>query len=256
MSIRIRDLHKSFGDKRVLRGFDLEVEDGRTVAIVGPSGSGKSVLLKHVVGLVKPDRGGVEVDGRSVADLGTKELIRLRRRIGFVFQFAALFDSMTVAENVGMGLARTPGWDRAKIRARVRTCLALVDMDGFGDRYPAELSGGQRKRAGLARAIAASPRYLLYDEPTTGLDPVTATVIDELVLRMRDELGVTALVVTHDIPSAYRVADRIALLHGGKARFAGTPSEVRAASDDVVRGFVEGDPRLYYGLQGGRGRGS
>ena len=256
MSIRLTGVQKAFGPKEVLRGFTLSVEDGETAAIVGPSGSGKSVLLKHLVGLLRPDAGSVLVDGSAVPELGRKDLVRLRRRIGYVFQFAALFDSMTIAENVGMGLQRLPDWDRRRIDGRVAECLSLVDLDGLGGRYPAELSGGQRKRAGLARAIAASPKYLLYDEPTTGLDPVTTSVIDRLILRMRDELGVTGLVVTHDMTSAFRVADRITLLHDGKARFTGTPADVRTARDDVLRGFVEGDPGLYYGLQGGQEDGS
>lgn len=247
MSMRLLDVHRAFGPKEVLKGFTLRVEDGETAAIVGPSGSGKSVLLKHVVGLLRPDAGSVFVNGVSVAELDRRGLARLRRGIGYVFQFAALFDSMTIAENVGMGLRRMPGWDRKRIEARVQECLALVELAGMGDRYPARLSGGQRKRAGLARAIAPSPRVLLYDEPTTGLDPVTTSVIDRLILRMKDELGVTGLVVTHDMTSAFRVADRITLLHNGKARFTGTPSEVRAATDPVLRGFVEGDPDLYYG---------
>ena len=249
MSIRLEELHKAFGPKQVLKGFTLKVRDGETLAIVGPSGSGKSVLLKHVAGLLRPDSGSIFVDTYSVPDLGRKELIQLRRRIGYVFQFAALFDSMTVSENVGMGLRRMPGWDAQRIAARVEECLALVDLNGLGDRYPAQLSGGQRKRAGLARAIAPSPKFLLYDEPTTGLDPVTTTVIDRLILRMSDELGVTGLVVTHDMTSAYRVADRITLLHDGRARFTGTPDEVRSAGDEVLRGFVEGDPDLYFGFR-------
>lgn len=245
--INLTEVHKAFGPKEVLKGFTLRIEDGETAAIVGPSGSGKSVLLKHVVGLLRPDRGSVAVDGISVPELDRRGLDRLRRRIGYVFQFAALFDSMTIAENVGMGLRRMPGWDRRAIEDRVRDCLSRVELSGMGDRYPAQLSGGQRKRAGLARAIAPRPRFLLYDEPTTGLDPVTTSVIDRLILRMRDELGVTALVVTHDMTSAFRVADRITLLHDGRARFSGTPADVRTASDPVLRGFVEGNPDLYYG---------
>ena len=252
MGIRLHEVRKSFGPRQVLRGFTLRVADGETAAIVGPSGSGKSVLLKHVVGLLAPDSGSVTVDGVGVPELQGQELVRLRRRIGYVFQFAALFDSMTIAENVGMGLRRMPGWDRRRIAVRAEECLALVELAGMGDRYPAQLSGGQRKRAGLARAIAPSPRYLLYDEPTTGLDPVTTAVIDRLILRMRDELGVTGLVVTHDMTSAFRVADRITMLHEGRARFTGVPAQVRAATDPVLRGFVEGDPDLYFGA----GRGS
>lgn len=247
MSIRIRGLRKSFGETAVLRGFDLDAEARETAAVVGPSGAGKSVLLKHVVGLVRPDAGTVEVDGAAVHQLDGRALAELRRKVGYVFQFAALFDSMTVAENVAMGLRRAGGRRPGEIRDRVAECLSLVGLDGLGDRRPADLSGGQRKRAGLARAIATSPKYLLYDEPTTGLDPVTTTSIDRLMLRMRDELGVAALVVTHDMTSAFRVADRITLLHEGRAWFTGTPDEVAAAEDPVVRGFVEGDPALYYG---------
>jgi phospholipid/cholesterol/gamma-HCH transport system ATP-binding protein len=246
MSIHLVGVHKSFGRKRVLQGFSVDVEDGETVAIVGPSGSGKSVALKHVIRLLTPDEGRVIVDDLPVPELEGEELTDMRRSIGFVFQFAALFDSMTVAENVAMALRRLPGWDAARIRKRVRECLALVDLDGLEGRRPAQLSGGQKKRAGMARAIAASPKYLLYDEPTTGLDPVTTSVIDELIQRMRNELGVTALMVTHDMTSAFRVADRIILLHDGRARFSGTPDELRSCEDPVVRGFVTGDPALYY----------
>lgn len=250
MSIHFAGLRKSFGSKKVLRGFTLSVRDGETAAILGPSGSGKSVLLKHVVRLLRPDSGSVEVDGVQVQALDGGGLAALRRRIGYVFQFAALFDSMTIAENAGMGLRQLPDWTPGQIRDRARECLALVGLHGMEDRYPSELSGGQRKRAGVARAIAASPKYLLYDEPTTGLDPVTTTSIDRLILRMRDELGVTGLVVTHDMTSALRVADRITLLHEGKAAFTGAPGEVRASRDPILRGFVDGDPELYFSTEG------
>jgi len=228
-----------------LRGLDLHVDDGETLVILGASGSGKSVILKHVVGLLRPDEGSIAVDGMIVPELNSDDLTKLRRRIGYVFQFAALFDSMTIAENVGMGLRRLRGWDRHQIRQRVAQCLDLVELTGMEDRYPSQLSGGQRKRAGVARAIAAKPKYLLYDEPTTGLDPVTTTVIDRLILRMKRELGVTGVVVTHDMTSAFRVADRISLLHQGKNRFTGTPQEARESGDPVLRGFVEGDPALH-----------
>ena len=247
MSIRLADVHKSFGKKRILKGFSLEVPEGKTVAIVGPSGIGKSVTLKHVVGLLTPDEGTVLVDELSVPELDRTGLTDLRRRVGFVFQFAALFDSMTIGDNVAMALRRLAGWDQARIDARVTECLELVELDGMSKRFPSQLSGGQRKRAGLARALAPAPRYILYDEPTTGLDPVTTSVIDGLILRMRDDLGVTGLMVTHDMTSAYRVADRIVLLHDGQARFAGSPDEVRSAPDPVVQGFVTGDPELFYG---------
>jgi len=244
VSIDLRDVHKAFGPKEVLKGFTLEIEEGETLAIIGGSGSGKSVALKHIVGLLRPDQGEVWVDGSHVGALPQEELFELRRRVGYVFQFAALFDSMTVAENVGMGLHRVPGMTMGQIRDRVTECLGLVDLDGYEERMPAELSGGQKKRAGLARAIATEPKYLLYDEPTTGLDPVTTAVIDELILRMRKELKVTGVVITHDMHSAFRISDRIAMLYDGRVRFHGTPDEIRATEDPVVRGFIEGRPEL------------
>lgn len=244
MSILLQDVHKAFGGREVLRGFSLEVREGETLSIIGGSGTGKSVALKHVVRLLRPDRGEVWVDGSDVGTLREEALYELRRKVGYVFQFAALFDSMTVAENVGMGLARIPGMTRGEIADRVAECLRLVDLGGFQERYPSELSGGQRKRAGLARAIASRPKYLLYDEPTTGLDPVTTAVIGGLIERMRRELGVTGVVITHDMASAFRISDRIAMLYQGRIRFQGTPGEIRASQDPVVRGFIEGRPEL------------
>ncbi len=240
-------VHKAFGPKQVLRGIDLAVTEGDTVSVVGPSGAGKSVLLKHVVGLLQPDEGEVWVDGQSVPELDSEALRDLRRKVGYVFQFAALFDSMTVAENVGLGLRRMPNATDQGVSERVSECLALVDLEGYESRFPSELSGGQRKRAGLARAIATEPKYLLYDEPTTGLDPVTTTVIDRLIKRMRDELGVTSVVITHDLRSAFRVSDRVAMLYEGRIRFFGTPKELQAAEDPVVKGFVAGLPELFEG---------
>lgn len=244
MSIELRGIHKAFGSLEVLKGFSLTVEEGQTVAVIGASGSGKSVMLKHVVGLLHPDAGEVEVDGQKVNELDQEELYELRRTVGYVFQFAALFDSMTLAENVGMGLRRIPGMSKQDVDERVTECLELVELEDFRESFPAELSGGQKKRAGLARAIATRPKYLLYDEPTTGLDPVTGTVIDRLILRTRDELGVTGLVITHDIESAFLIADRVGMLHDGRLRFIGTPEEVRECEDPVVRGFIEGKPEL------------
>jgi phospholipid/cholesterol/gamma-HCH transport system ATP-binding protein len=247
VSILLQDVHKAFGSNRVLRGFSLEVHEGETVAIVGQSGTGKSVALKHVVGLLKPDRGEVWVDGVDLGRVTLDQLYEIRRNVGYVFQFAALFDSMTIQENVGMGLTRIPGMSRKAIGDRVRECLALVELEGYEERFPAELSGGQKKRAGLARAIATQPKYLLYDEPTTGLDPVTTTVINRLIMRTREELRVTSVVITHDVGSAYKVADRIGMLHQGVIRFTGTPDEVQACPDPVVRGFIEGKPELLEG---------
>lgn len=244
MSIRLEDVHKAFGPKEVLRGFTLEIREGETLSIIGGSGTGKSVALKHIVRLIRPDRGEVWVDDKHVGTLREDELYALRREVGYVFQFAALFDSMTIEENVGMGLRRIPGMTAGQIAERVEECLGLVDLQGYGPRFPAELSGGQRKRAGLARAIATRPKYLLYDEPTTGLDPVTTAVIDALIVRMRQELGVTGVVITHDMESAFRISDRVALLHEGRVRFHGTPDEIKASTDPVVKGFIEGRPEL------------
>jgi phospholipid/cholesterol/gamma-HCH transport system ATP-binding protein len=244
VSIVLKDIHKAFGPNRVLRGFSFEVGDGETLAIVGQSGSGKSVALKHVVGLLKPDRGEVWVDGENLSAMSQEELYEVRRNVGYVFQFAALFDSLSLEENVGLGLRRIRGMTDTAIRARVQECLKLVELEGYQDRYPAQLSGGQRKRAGLARAIATQPDYLLYDEPTTGLDPVTTTVIDRLIIRTREELNVTSVVITHDMGSAYRVADRIGMLYEGVIRFTGTPEEIQACPDPVVKGFIEGKPEL------------
>ncbi len=244
LSIEILDVHKSFGDKHVLKGFTLSIRDGETTVVIGGSGSGKSVALKHIVGLLRPDGGEVWVDEHNVSRLDQESLYQLRRNVGFVFQFAALFDSMTIAENVGMGLRRMPDFPDADIPDRVADCLRMVDLDGYGDRLPSQLSGGQRKRVGLARAIATRPKYILYDEPTTGLDPVTTAVIDELILRMSDELGVTGVVISHDMKSAFRIADRVAMLYDGVIRIDGTPDEVRACEDPIVKGFIEGRPEL------------
>jgi len=244
MGIVLQDVFKAFGEKVVLDGVSLEARDHETLAVIGPSGAGKSVLLKSIVGLLPPDAGSITVGELRLEDLDGDELVALRRDVGYVFQFAALFDSMTIADNVAMGLRRMRDMTEKSIDDRVHECLDLVELEELGPRYPSELSGGQRKRAGLARAIATKPRYLLYDEPTSGLDPVTGTVIDRLIIRMRDELNVTAVMVTHDMNSAYRSADRIAMLYAGRIRFVGTPDEFRGATDPVVRSFVEGRPEL------------
>jgi len=247
VSIVLDGIHKAFGSNKVLRGFSLEVGDGETLAVVGQSGTGKSVALKHVVGLLKPDQGEAWVDGQRLGDLSQDELFEVRRKVGYVFQFAALFDSLTIGENLGMGLKRIKGMTDEAISGRVRECLDLVELEGYEDRFPSQLSGGQKKRAGLARAIATKPKYLLYDEPTTGLDPVTTTVIDRLIIRTREELKVTSVVITHDMGSAYRIADRIGMLYQGVMRFMGTPEEIQACDDPVVRGFIEGKPELLEG---------
>lgn len=239
--IEFRDVHKRFGDKVILDGVDLVVPDGETTVILGASGSGKSVLLKHIVGLIEPDAGAVFVDEVVVHELDYAGLRELRAGIGFVFQFAALFDSLTVAENLRLGLEhrRLP---EEEIAERVQEGLRLVDLAGVEEKYPAELSGGMRKRVGIARALSLRPRYILYDEPTSGLDPVTTAVMDDLIRRAREVFGVTGVVVTHDMRSAFAIGDRLALLHEGRVRLAAPVAEFRATSDPVVRQFIEGRP--------------
>jgi phospholipid/cholesterol/gamma-HCH transport system ATP-binding protein len=239
--IRFDEVYKRFGPKEVLSGLTLDIPDGQTTVLIGFSGTGKSVALKHIVGLLEPDAGTVEVDGRIVSELDAEGLAELRGQVGYVFQFAALFDSMTVADNIRLGLARR-GLTPEEIAGRIGESLTLVDLTGAEERFPAELSGGMRKRVGIARAIALRPRYILYDEPTTGLDPVTSAVIDELMVRTRHELGVTGVVVTHDMRSAYTVGDRIAMLYEGRIRQVGTIEAIRATDDPVVRNFIEGRP--------------
>lgn len=242
--IQLVDIHKSFGSKRVLDGFTLDVQEGETMVIIGYSGTGKSVAIKHIVGLLTPDSGTVIVDGKEVPTLPREQLYQLRSTIGYVFQFAALFDSLTVGENVAMALRKNRALSESEIAQRVSESLALVDLQGMEEKYPAELSGGMRKRAGIARAIAKRPKYILYDEPTTGLDPVTSAVIDQLMIRMREKLGVTSVVITHDMRSAYSVGTRIAMLYEGKVRQVGTVDAIRQTTDPVVRQFIEGKPNL------------
>lgn len=239
--IRFDNVVKRFGDRVVLGGVSFDVTDAGTTVLLGRSGSGKSVLLKHVVGLLSPDDGAVLVDDRRVADLDEDGLAELRREIGYVFQFAALFDSLTCRENLELALRRRVA-DPAEIEQRIDDALAMVRLPDVADRYPAELSGGMRKRVGIARAVVLRPRYILWDEPTTGLDPVTTATMDEMMLQVRRELGVTSLVVTHDLSSAFKIADRLVLLHEGTIRAQGTPDEMRANPDPVVRQFIEGRP--------------
>jgi len=242
--ISLRNVYKAFGSKRVLSGFSLDVEEGETVAIIGFSGAGKSVAIKHIVGLLMPDKGEVIVDGLNVPSLSRPELYQLRARIGYVFQFAALFDSLTIGDNVAMGLRKQEGLTENEIAERVHEALELVDLPDVAQRSPAELSGGMRKRVGIARAIALRPKYILYDEPTTGLDPVTSAVIDDLMVRMERQLGVTGVVITHDMRSAYTVANRIAMLYEGTVRQFGTVDEIKNTTDPVVRQFIEGRAEL------------
>jgi phospholipid/cholesterol/gamma-HCH transport system ATP-binding protein len=242
--IRLIDVHKAFGAKRVLEGFTLDVEEGETMVIIGYSGTGKSVAIKHIVGLLDPDQGTVWVDGQEVPNLTRQELYKLRHKIGYVFQFAALFDSLTIGQNVAMGLRKDQTLSEPEIMKRVSESLELVDLPNVESKYPAELSGGMRKRVGIARAIARKPKYILYDEPTTGLDPVTSAVIDQLMIRMREVLGVTGIVITHDMRSAYAVGSRIAMLYEGKVRQVGTVDEIRNTKDPIVCQFIEGRANL------------
>ena len=241
--ITLRDVHKRFGDLVVLDGVDFEVQRGETMALLGPSGTGKSVLLKHINGLLHPDSGSVNVDGMDVAHLKRRELATLRNRIGYVFQFGALFDSMNVFENIKLGITDDEcASDKGYCENRVLECLDLVNLpQATAQKFPADLSGGMKKRVGLARAIAGQPTYLLYDEPTSGLDPVNADIIDSLVEKLRDELGVTSVVVSHDVRGSFRVSDRIALLSEGRIQAMGTPDEMREADNYAVQQFLERD---------------
>jgi phospholipid/cholesterol/gamma-HCH transport system ATP-binding protein len=238
--IEFRGVWKAFGGEAVLKGVDLAVREGETLALLGPSGTGKSVLLKHAIRLLVPDRGDVLVDGTSIPRAGQGELKGIRRRVGYVFQNAALFDSLTILQNLSLAL-QTEDERRslASVRPEAAELLGRVNLDlGVLDQYPSELSGGMRKRVGIARAIASRPRYVLYDEPTTGLDPVNADIIDALIVELAADLGVTSIVVTHDLESAFRVGDRIALLAEGTLRACGTPEEILASDDPVVQRFM------------------
>ena len=245
--IKLVNVHKSFGTKRVLQGFSLEIQEGETMVIIGYSGSGKSVAIKHIVGLLEPDLGEVWVDGKEVPKLPRKELYELRSHIGYVFQFAALFDSFSIGENVAMGLRKQGILRPHEIDIRVRESLELVELGDAASRFPAELSGGMRKRVGIARAVALRPKYILYDEPTTGLDPVTSATIDELMIRMREALGCTSVVITHDMRSAYTVGTRIAMLYEGQVRQVGSVDEIKHSTDPVVRQFIEGRAHIEEG---------
>ena len=241
--IELRNVRKRFGRQVVLDGVDFAVQEGETVALLGPSGTGKSVLLKHIIGLLKPDSGEVLVDGLSVQSLGRVELAQLRKKIGYAFQTGALFDSVSVFENIHLGINDDAKYrDLDFSRERVAECLRLVNLpEDVARLMPIQLSGGMRKRVGIARAIAGRPKYLLYDEPTSGLDPVNADVMDGLIESLQHELHATSVVVSHDVRGSFRVADRIALLHQGRIRAVGTPEEFMAAKDEVVRGFLERD---------------
>ncbi len=238
--IQIEGVEKRFDGHQVLDGVNLTIGTGESVVIIGRSGCGKSVLLKHIIGLLTPDRGRVLVDGEDLGEIPRRDLYRIRQRFGFVFQGAALFDSLTIAENVGLGLMHHTRARESEIRHSVTEKLALVGLEGVEDKKPAALSGGMRKRVSFARAIAMDPAFVLYDEPTTGLDPIMADVINDLIRSLQRKLRITSIAVTHDMTSAYKIADRIAMLYEGRIIFEGTPDEVKVTPHPVVRQFVEG----------------
>jgi len=238
--IKIVDLRKSFGAKEVLRGVNLEIGDGETMVIIGQSGSGKSVLLKHIIGMLKPDSGQVFIDGIDVTALRPRELQPVLRKFGMLFQGAALFDSLTVGENVAFGLRRYTRHSGEEIAAIVSQSLAEVGLRGVEDLMPHELSGGMKKRVGLARAIAYKPEIMLYDEPSTGIDPIRADSINDLINQLKRDHGVTSVVITHDMVSCYKVADRIAMLYEGVIIETGTPAEIQASANPIVRQFISG----------------
>ena len=238
--IEVHDLKKGFAGHAVLEGVSFRIDNGESVAIIGRSGGGKSVLLKHLIALLKPDAGTVVIDGENIVPMDERQLLRVRRKFGMVFQGAALFDSMTVAENVAFVLQRQRKLSEAEIARRVAQTLEMVDLPGTENKKPAELSGGMRKRVGLARAIIYEPQIVLYDEPTTGLDPIVSDSIDHLMMRVRDSLKVTTVVVTHDMRTARRVGQRVLMLHEGKIYASGAPREFFESKDPIVRQFVDG----------------
>ena len=246
--IAIQGVSKRFGAKQVLDELDLYIHRGETIAVIGRSGEGKSVLLKHIVRLLEPDAGRIWVEGQEVTGLGRRPLMELRKRFGMVFQGAALFDSMTICENVSLMLVEHSGWSEERIRARACECLEMVGLEGSEDRLPSALSGGMKKRAGLARAIVMEPQYILYDEPTTGLDPITSDGVNDLIVKSQRELQVTSIVVTHDMQSAFKVADRIAMLRRGKIVYVGDVEDVKTTDHAMVRQFIEGNAQGPLGM--------
>ena len=238
--IEIHGLHKSFGSHHVLQGLNLNIRRGETLVVIGQSGSGKSILIKHMIGLIRPDRGRIIVNGVDICCLSERAMYDVRRKFGLLFQAAALFDSLTVAENVRFGLERYRDYTPEKMREIVRDSLDKVGLRDVEDLMPYELSGGMKKRVGLARAIAYGPEIMLYDEPSTGIDPIRADAINDLIIRMQQELSVTSVVITHDMTSAYKVADRIAMLYNGVIVQVGTPDDIRNSSDPIVQQFIHG----------------
>jgi phospholipid/cholesterol/gamma-HCH transport system ATP-binding protein len=237
-AVVLSDVHKAFGNKVVLRGVDMEIPRGRSTVIIGGSGTGKSVLLKHIIGLLTPDRGTVTVDGVAINELGNREITRFRRRFGMAFQEGALFDSMTVGGNVAFPLVRQREMNKREISERVRECLREVGLEDAVDKMPSQLSGGMRRRVGFARAIANQPEILLFDEPTTGLDPVTKGTIDDLIVELKERLGSTTVTITHDMESVFRIADWVGMLHDGRIVAWAPPDRLRAIDEPNLRAFI------------------
>ncbi len=238
--IEVRNLQKAFGPQRVLDGVSFSIQSGEAAVIIGRSGGGKSVILKHLIGLLQPDAGEVLIDGENIVGMNERQLLRIRHKFGMLFQQAALFDSLTVADNVAFALRRERKYSEAQIREKVRNALELVELPGIEHKKPAELSGGMRKRVGLARAIIYQPEFVLYDEPTTGLDPVVSDSIDKLIISVQEKLKVTSVAVTHDMRSAGRIGHRILMLHDGRIHFSGTADELFKSRDPIVHQFVNG----------------
>ncbi len=238
--IRIINLHKSFNSKYVLKGIDLEINKGEIMVIIGPSGVGKTVLIKHLIGLLKPDKGEIYIDGNEITQLKEEELRKLVKKIGMVFQGGALLDSLTVAENISFGLERHTDMSPEEIQEIVAKSLEKVGLPGIENLMPHELSGGMKKRVSLARAIAYNPEIILYDEPSTGIDPIRADAINELIIKMKEELKVTSIIITHDIWSAFKVGDRLAMLYDGKIIKVGTPEEIKNSTDPIIQQFIHG----------------
>ena len=238
--IEIINLHKAFNKKHVLQGVNLHIESGETMVVIGGSGSGKSVLIKHVIGLLMPDEGSIVVDGVDISNLSENDMNELRKKYGMLFQGAALFDSLTVWENVGFSLMQHTRLSKEEIKEKAKQKLEMVGLKGVEELMPSELSGGMRKRVGLARAIAIEPQIILYDEPTTGLDPIMADAINDLIIEMKKRLNVTSIAITHDMVSAYKIADKIAMLYEGRIQEVGTPDEIKRSANPIVRQFITG----------------
>ncbi len=246
MAIEIKNIHKSFGEKQVLKGIDFLFEDSKVNMIIGTSGSGKTVLVKCIVGLLVPDEGEVLYDGKDFLHADRKTIREIRRNIGMLFQSSALFDSLTVGENVAFPLRMFTNWDEEKIKERVAYCLKRVNLEGVEDLFPSEISGGMKKRVGIARAIVMNPKYLFFDEPNSGLDPKTAILIDDLIQELTEEMNTTTVVITHDIRSVFHIGDKILFLYHGKKEWEGTPEEIEDSDNEALLDFVEKSGVKYF----------